>query len=76
MGFGLSIISIFGIIALSGVVVNDSLVLIDASTGELVWHYQHAPGEAFVLDIVFDHHPRFAEEGRDRPAQRVRPRRQ
>lgn len=30
MGFNLSIISIFGIIALSGVVVNDSLVLIDA----------------------------------------------
>jgi multidrug efflux pump subunit AcrB len=31
MGFGLSIISVFGIIALSGVVVNDSLVLIDAT---------------------------------------------
>lgn len=30
MGYELSIISIFGIIALSGVVVNDSLVLIDA----------------------------------------------
>ena len=29
MGFGLSVISIFGIVALSGVVVNDSLVLID-----------------------------------------------
>ncbi|MBN2797952.1 MAG: efflux RND transporter permease subunit [Deltaproteobacteria bacterium] len=31
MGFPLSIISIFGIVALSGVVVNDSLVLIDAA---------------------------------------------
>ena len=31
MGFSLSIISMFGIIALSGVVVNDSLVLIDAA---------------------------------------------
>ncbi len=30
MGFGLSFISILGIIALSGVVVNDSLVLVDA----------------------------------------------
>lgn len=31
MGFELSIISMFGIIALSGVVVNDSLILIDAA---------------------------------------------
>jgi multidrug efflux pump subunit AcrB len=31
MGYGLSIISVFGIIALAGVVVNDSLVLIDAT---------------------------------------------
>ncbi|MCG8423568.1 MAG: efflux RND transporter permease subunit [Proteobacteria bacterium] len=31
MGFELSLISIFGIVALSGVVVNDSLVLIDAT---------------------------------------------
>ncbi|MCB9791372.1 MAG: efflux RND transporter permease subunit [Alphaproteobacteria bacterium] len=33
MGYSLSIISMFGIIALSGVVVNDSLVLIDAANG-------------------------------------------
>lgn len=32
-GYGLSIISVFGIIAASGVVVNDSLVLIDAVNG-------------------------------------------
>ncbi|MEX1366803.1 MAG: efflux RND transporter permease subunit [Nannocystaceae bacterium] len=31
MGYGLSIMSIFGLVALSGVVVNDSLVLIDAT---------------------------------------------
>ena len=34
MGYGLSLMSMFGIIALSGVVVNDSLVLIDASNRE------------------------------------------
>ncbi|TPV95578.1 MAG: efflux RND transporter permease subunit [Myxococcales bacterium FL481] len=34
MGYGLSLMSIFGIVALSGVVVNDSLVLIDASNRE------------------------------------------
>ena len=34
MGFELSLISMFGIIALSGVVVNDSLVLIDATNRE------------------------------------------
>ncbi|MCH9683086.1 MAG: efflux RND transporter permease subunit [Deltaproteobacteria bacterium] len=31
MGYGLSIMSVFGLVALSGVVVNDSLVLIDAT---------------------------------------------
>ena len=31
MGYGLSLISLFGFIALSGVVVNDSLVLVDAA---------------------------------------------
>lgn len=33
MGYPLSIMSIFGIVALSGVVVNDSLVLVDATNG-------------------------------------------
>ena len=33
MGFELSLISMFGVIALSGVVVNDSLVLIDSANG-------------------------------------------
>ncbi len=34
MGFGLSIISYFGMVALAGVVINDSLVLIDATNQE------------------------------------------
>ncbi|MEE9386149.1 MAG: efflux RND transporter permease subunit [Nannocystaceae bacterium] len=34
MGYSLSVMSIFGVVALSGVVVNDSLVLIDASNRE------------------------------------------
>ncbi|MEM9463525.1 MAG: efflux RND transporter permease subunit [Myxococcota bacterium] len=34
MGYGLSIMSVFGLVALSGVVVNDSLVLIDAVNRE------------------------------------------
>jgi alcohol dehydrogenase (cytochrome c) len=33
---------------------SNSTVALDASTGELVWHYQHAPGEAFDLDVVFE----------------------
>jgi multidrug efflux pump subunit AcrB len=33
MGFELSVISMMGIVALSGVVVNDSLVLVDAANG-------------------------------------------
>ena len=35
MGFELSLISVFGIIALSGVVVNDSLVLLDTTNREM-----------------------------------------
>jgi multidrug efflux pump subunit AcrB len=33
MGYGLSLMSVFGIVALAGVVVNNSLVLIDATNG-------------------------------------------
>jgi alcohol dehydrogenase (cytochrome c) len=36
-----------------GLYTNSTLAL-DASTGELVWHYSHAPGEAFDLDVVFE----------------------
>jgi len=35
MGFDLSVISMFGVVALSGVVVNDSLVLIDMANQKL-----------------------------------------
>ena len=34
MGFSLSVLSMFGIVALSGVVVNDSLILIDYANGQ------------------------------------------
>ena len=27
---------------------------LDADTGKLAWHFQHAPGEALDLDIVFE----------------------
>lgn len=47
MGFGFSIISIFGIVALSGVVVNDSLVLV-VTTNEI---RRSRPG-ASLLEIV------------------------
>ena len=33
---------------------SNSTLALDATTGELVWHYQHAPGEAFDLDVVFE----------------------
>jgi multidrug efflux pump subunit AcrB len=36
MGYSLSVISMFGIVALAGVVVNDSLILIDAANKALV----------------------------------------
>ena len=34
MGYSLSLVSLFGIVALTGVVVNDSLVLIDCANGK------------------------------------------
>jgi alcohol dehydrogenase (cytochrome c) len=33
---------------------TNSTVAIHASTGELAWHYAHAPGEALDLDVVFE----------------------
>jgi alcohol dehydrogenase (cytochrome c) len=33
---------------------TSSTIALDAGSGELAWHYQHAPGEAFDLDIVFE----------------------
>jgi alcohol dehydrogenase (cytochrome c) len=33
---------------------TSSTLALDASTGALKWHYAHAPGEAFDLDVVFE----------------------
>ena len=43
-----------------GMSVNDdalyssSTLALDVDTGKLAWHYQHAPGEALDLDVVFE----------------------
>jgi alcohol dehydrogenase (cytochrome c) len=37
-----------------GALYTSSTVALNATTGELAWHYQHAPGEAFDLDTVFE----------------------
>ncbi|MDP2105145.1 MAG: efflux RND transporter permease subunit, partial [Desulfobulbaceae bacterium] len=41
MGYDLSILSMFGIVALSGVVVNDALVLIDCANRRVLEGYSH-----------------------------------
>jgi alcohol dehydrogenase (cytochrome c) len=33
---------------------SSSTLALDATTGKLAWHYSHAPGEAFDLDVVFE----------------------
>jgi alcohol dehydrogenase (cytochrome c) len=33
---------------------TSSTVAIDVDTGKLAWHFQHAPGEALDLDVVFE----------------------
>ncbi len=33
---------------------SNSTLALDADTGELVWYYQHVPGETFDLDEVFE----------------------
>lgn len=33
---------------------SNSTLALDADSGELVWHYQHVPGEVFDLDEVFE----------------------
>src|SRR5262245_51775186 len=33
---------------------SSSTLALNASTGQLTWHYSHAPGEAFDLDEVFE----------------------
>jgi alcohol dehydrogenase (cytochrome c) len=43
---------------------TSSTVALDATTGKLSWYYQHAPGEAFDLDSVFERV--LVDAGRDR----------
>jgi len=33
---------------------SSSTLALNATTGKLAWHYSHAPGEAFDLDVVFE----------------------
>jgi len=33
---------------------TSSTLALDADTGKLAWHFQHAPGEALDLDVVFE----------------------
>jgi alcohol dehydrogenase (cytochrome c) len=33
---------------------TSATVALDPASGKLAWHYQHAPGEAFDLDVVFE----------------------
>jgi PQQ-dependent dehydrogenase (methanol/ethanol family) len=43
-----------GMDALDVALYTSSTLALDATTGELAWHYSHAPGEAFDLDVVFE----------------------
>jgi alcohol dehydrogenase (cytochrome c) len=43
-----------GMNALDAALYSSSTLALNASTGELAWHYQHAPGETFDLDVVFE----------------------
>ena len=43
---------------------SSSTLALDATTGKLAWYYQHAPGEAFDLDEVFERV--LVDSGRDR----------
>ena len=43
-----------GMTTLDKALYTSSTVALDADTGKLAWHYQHAPGEALDLDEVFE----------------------
>ncbi len=43
-----------GMYGLDKALYTSSTVAIDATTGKLAWHFQHAPGEALDLDVVFE----------------------
>jgi alcohol dehydrogenase (cytochrome c) len=38
----------------SSALYSSSTLALNATTGQLAWHYSHAPGEAFDLDVVFE----------------------
>ena len=43
-----------GMYTLDKALYTSATVALDADTGKLAWHFQHAPGEALDLDIVFE----------------------
>jgi alcohol dehydrogenase (cytochrome c) len=43
-----------GMAGLDAGLYTSSTVALDVKTGKLAWHYQHAPGEALDLDVVFE----------------------
>jgi alcohol dehydrogenase (cytochrome c) len=43
-----------GMYTLDKALYTSSTLALDADTGKLAWHFQHAPGEALDLDIVFE----------------------
>jgi alcohol dehydrogenase (cytochrome c) len=43
-----------GMYTLDKALYTSSTVALNADTGTLAWHYQHAPGEALDLDVVFE----------------------
>ena len=43
-----------GMTTLDKALYTSSTVALDVDTGKLAWHFQHAPGEALDLDIVFE----------------------
>jgi alcohol dehydrogenase (cytochrome c) len=53
-----------GMRTLDAALYTSSTVALDATTGKLAWYYQHAPGEAFDLDAVFERV--LVDAGRDR----------
>jgi alcohol dehydrogenase (cytochrome c) len=43
-----------GMYTLDKALFTSSTLALNADTGALAWHYQHAPGEALDLDVVFE----------------------
>jgi alcohol dehydrogenase (cytochrome c) len=53
-----------GMAAEDAALYTSSTLALEATTGKLAWYYQHAPGEAFDLDSVFERV--LVDAGRDR----------